>query len=190
MAQGSGMQYRWGKANKGFAEALLDAGTTISKKAAERLAYGIDEFLKNTDWEWPRGSNNGAYKSGYRGGDADHPWYTGNLHDSIAGSVSEWSRVMAVRYMPPGAKVLQSHNGVVVDGAELAREYIQRASHTFGKGMGGLVARLVVAVPYAEDVNESEAHYDFISPLEEDFINEIRSQMMELPKQSFIPKKK
>lgn len=191
MARLRGAQYRWGKGNKGFAEVLLEAGQTLSKKGAQRLAYGIEEFLANTDWEWPRGRNNGSYKSGYHGGDADHPWYTGNLHDSIAGSLSDGTKVLAVRYMKPGALVAQTDdNGAIVDGAELAREYAQRASHTFGQGIRGLVARLIIAAPYTEKVNESDAHFDFVSPLEEDFVNEILSQLEDLPKISIRPKKR
>lgn len=184
MARVPGIQYRWGQANKGFAEALLEAGLTLTKYGAERLRYGVSEFLKNTDWDWPRGRNNGPYKSGFRGGDADHPWYTGNLHDSIVGSVIDGTRILAMEQMAPGAAVLQSYQGQTVDGITAGIEAAQKAAHTFGPHLGGLRAVLTIGVPYAEKVNESDAHYDFISPLEEDLVNEVLAQLSELPKRS------
>lgn len=186
MAVRPGNQMRWGKASKGFAEVLLDAGLTVTKHGAEMLGRGVDEFLKSTDWEWPRGKNNGAYKSGFRGGDADHPWYTGTLHDSIAGLVADGARILYLQYMEPGATEDQRNrvSGEVYNGVILGQQAAQRAAHTFGPGVGGLRAILTIGVPYADTVNQSDAHYDFISPLEEDLVNEVLGQLAELPKRS------
>jgi len=190
MAVRAGNQFRWGKAEKGFAEALLNAGYTVTKYGAACLARGVSEFMKNTDWEWPRGKDNGPYQSGYRGGDADHPWFTGTLHDSIVGSVIDGTRILHSVQMEPGAREHQKdrRTGAIYDGVELGRQAAERAAHTFGPGVGGLRAVLTIGVPYADTVNRSDAHYDFISPLESDLVAEVLSELQELPKKSIIAK--
>lgn len=192
MAKVAGMQHRWGKAAKGFAEALLDAGQTVTDYAANRLAVGLEEFIGETDWDWPRGAKNGPYKSGYRGGDADHPWYTGTLHDSIAASLIDGVRIRKVVYMWPSATEDQTdrRTGATYNGVTLGEQAARRAAHTFGGSVGGLRAVLTIGVPYADEVNRSDAHFDFISPLEEDLVNEVRAQMEEIPKRSFKLKKR
>lgn len=192
MAQRAGMQYRWGKASKGFAEALLDAGQTVTEYAVGKLTVGMTEFMKDTDWEWPRGANNGPYKSGYRGGDADHPWYTGTLHDSIAASIIDGTRIRSVVYMTPGAREDQTNRrtGETYNGVTLGEQAARRAAHTFGNSVGRLRVVLTIGVPYADEVNRTDAHYDFISPLEEDLVNDVKFIMEEIPKRSFVAKKR
>lgn len=199
-----GATFRWGKTEQGFAEALLDAGLTLGKMGAQHLGKACDEFMYELDFDWPRGKRYDAihsgtgrkvrasktYASGYHGGDAEHPWWSGNLHDSIVGVISDKGRILSAHYMNPGASEFQKYKGQVVDGYALAREAATRASHTYGKGISGLVARLVIAVPYALDVNHSDAHYDYVSYIQEDFINTIRAGMeMYVKKTSIVARK-
>lgn len=185
MAVRAGNIADWGKTAKGFAQVLLDAGQTVTKGAAIRLGDACQEALDELDWMWPRGKNNGPYKSGYRGGDADHPWYSGNLHDSVAAGVADGARLLQARYMEPAAMETQTYQGQVVDGKTLGPEALQRAAHTFAPGVGGLRALFVIGAPYAYEVNHSDAHYDFVSELADYFVGEVEGAMSELPKQSF-----
>lgn len=157
----------WGKANKGFAEYLNIAGQTIGREAAKKLADAAEEFLLNEDWDWPRGKRYDAYykgrdvrgadtyASGFRGGDAMHPWYSGNLHDSLAVGVIQGTRILALRQMSPGATSEQDFNGKEVDGFSAGREAFERAAHTFAVGQSGdtLRAVMVIGVPYADYLN-------------------------------------
>lgn len=192
MAQVSGAQFRWGKANKGFAEALLDAGKTVTKKAAEFLGEGCLEFLKSLDWEWPRGKNNGPYASGFRGGDTDHPWFTGTLHDSVAASIIDGTRILRLYQMEPGARENQKNyrTGEIYIGTELGLQAAMRAAHTFGNGIGGLRAVLTIGAPYTAKVNQSDEHFDFISPMEQDLVAEVSSKLEDLKKVQIVDKKK
>ena len=185
MAVKAGNRMYWGRASKGFAQALLDAGVTVKKKGAEILGTACDEAIKSLDWMWPRGANNGPYKSGFRGGDADHPWYTGNLHDSVAAGVADGIRLLAASYMTPGAREDQRYRGTKINGAEEGQEAMIRAVHTFGPGVGGLRAMMVIGVPYADEVNRMDEHYDFASELEDYFVGEVESALSDLPKSQF-----
>lgn len=185
MAVSAGNRMSWGKTSKGFALVLRDAGITVTAHAAKKLGEACVQTLKSFDWMWPRGANNGPYKSGYRGGNAEYPWYSGNLHDSVAAGVADGRRLLQANFMTPGAQESQTYKGQVIDGASLGPEALNRAVQTFGAGVGGLRAMLVVGVPYAEKVNESEEHSGYISNLEEYFAGEVLGILNELPKRSF-----
>lgn len=191
----------WGKTTKGFAEYLVMAGTTITPYAVKKLGEACEEFLATEDWDWPRGARftamnlnsgkairaSGAYSSGFRGGDAEHPWYTGNLHDSMAASVMEGTRVLAIRYMNPGAYVLQSYRGNTVDGASLARVAAERASHTFIGGRFGSTLRsvLTIGAPYAEELNQKDNHRGYVEYFEKEFSSTINAALQDLRWRSF-----
>lgn len=193
----------WGKTSKGFAESLLEAGYTLTAKSVTRIADACQNFLEEEDWDWPRGQRFDAshietrravrgsrgYKSGFRGGDADHPWYSGNLHDSVATGVIEGNRIRATRYMRPGATEYQTYKGQRVDGISAAEDAIRRAAYTFPKGgvSNTLRAVLVVGVPYTDDVNHSDEHFDFLSPLQENFRLAVEGAVAELPRISVKP---
>lgn len=159
----------WGKASKGFAEYLDLAGKAIAKQAAKTLAAAGEEFMANEDWDWPRGERydtsykgrnvrgSMSYASGYHGGDAMHPWYSGNLHDSVAVGVFLGQRMLASRQMAPGATSEQTYNGMTIDGVTAGEDALRRASYTFAPGHKGDTARavLVVGVPYADYLNTS-----------------------------------
>lgn len=155
----------WGNAEKKFVEYIQLAGQTIGKKAAENLAAAGEEFMANEDWDWPRGARydtvyngrsvraSGTYASGFRGGDAMHPWYSGNLHDSIAVGVFSGSRMLAARYMTPGAAEPQTYGGQQIDGVTEGQRVLSNyASRTTG---GSVRAVMVIGVPYADYINTS-----------------------------------
>lgn len=177
----------FGKAEKGFATALLDAGQTTTKKGFELIDAAALEAIRSIDWEWPRGKDNGSYASGYLGGDAEHPWYSGTLHDSVAVGVAEGSVLRSMRFMTPGATFDQEYNGQKIDGAEYGVNALMDAVK-FGSGarggrVGSLMAVLVVGVPYADYINESpligwqnttpNTHRGFIKELGEYFAGEV-----------------
>lgn len=165
----SELNKEWGKASKAFAAYLNLAGKTIGRQTAVELAAAGAEFMANEDWDWPRGARydtmhlgrsvrgSKTYASGFRGGDAMHPWYSGNLHDSIAVGVMQGTRILAANYMKPGATSTQTYNSTVIDGVAEGISALQRAAHTFAAGSSGntLRAVLVIGVPYAESVNSS-----------------------------------
>lgn len=155
----------WGKADKKFVEYIQLGGKTIGKKAAETLANAAAEFMANEDWDWPRGERydtvyngrsvraSGTYASGFRGGDAMHPWYSGNLHDSIAVGVFSGSRMLAARYMTPGAAEPQTYGGQDIDGVTEGQRVL---SNYASRAAGGSVrAVMVIGVPYADYINTS-----------------------------------
>lgn len=166
----SALNHEWGKTSKGFATYINLAGQTIGKAAVKRLAdIATEDFLASEDWDWPRGERydtthlgrsvrgSKAYSTGYRGGDEMHPWYSGNLHDSIAVGVIQGKRIMSARYMKPGAAQTQTYNDSVIDGVSEGIEALMRAAHTFSPGSSGNSLRVVmtIGVPYAEYVNSS-----------------------------------
>ena len=192
MASGT-TKISWGKTSKGFAEYLNVAGQTIGRATAKRLATVAADFLANEDWDWPRGQRfnvggsmfgSRAYKSGFRGGDAMHPWYTGNLHDSMAVGVMQGSRIMASSFMTPGATVLQSHEGRTVDGVTAGMNALQRAAHTFAPGSSGETLRtvLVIGVPYAEKVNQMPGHEGYWDYFEREFVSSLAPAIEHLRK--------
>lgn len=198
MASTKNTRAAWGKASKGFSIALLDACETVTKKGAQVLATACEDWLAEMDWEWKRGSLQKSgpsggfylYKSGYKGGDATHPWYTGNLHDSFATAITDRGRLLHARYMTEGAQRLQTYKGQIVDGAAAAHDALMRAVHTNMRGVGGLVARLVIGVPYAQKVNEMESHKDYVDVYEKDFGDMLIAHMEQfLPKVSVRPRK-
>lgn len=162
---------KWGKASKGFAVYLQLAGKTIGKEAAKALADAGEEFMLNEDWDWPRGerydtTHHGRsvraaspYASGFRGGDAMHPWYSGNTHDSIAVGVIQGTRILASRHMRPGAAEDQTYNGMTIDGVTAGEDALRRAAYTFAEGTKGntLRAVMVIGVPYAEKLNTADS---------------------------------
>lgn len=191
-----GMSQSWGKTYKGFAEYLQLAGKSIGKRAADSLAAAGAEFLANEDWDWPRGKRfdavyngrnvraSGPYASGFRGGDAMHPWYSGNLHDSMAVGVYNNTRLLSANYMTPGAAEPQTYKGQTVDGVSAGQEALLRAGHVFAPGSSGATLRavLVVGVPYAEDVNNLSGHAGYVDYFEEEFSSTIRPEIERLRK--------
>lgn len=191
-----GLQQAWGKTYKGFAEYLQLAGKSISKSTAKNLADAGEEFMANEDWDWPRGVRfdavyNGRkvrgampYATGFRGGDDMHPWYSGNLHDSMAVGVFNGTRLLSARYMTPGAIEPQTYKGQTVDGVTAGQEALQRAAHVFASGQAGATLRavMVIGVPYADDVNEMPDHAGYVEYLQHEFSSTIAPAVDKLRK--------
>lgn len=178
----------WGKTYKGFAQALADAGKTLTKQGATIMVSTCEKWLQEVDSQWPRGSRSeiynpktgkmqrsyGTYASGYRGGDEYFPWYTGNLHDSLATVITDGHKTVGIRQMNPGATVGQTYGkGQYIDGTEWGLRVANRASHVL---LPGVQARLVIGVPYAEKVNQSDAHAGYVEEFEKDFASAINSR--------------
>jgi len=196
MAVSSGNTRTWGQTASAFARVLLDAGKTVTKGAIPKLGNACEEAIKSLDWQWPRGRGNMSYASGFLGGDAMHPWYSGTLHDSVAAGVADGTRLLTARYMEPNANFDQEYKGQKIVGAELAqtslRNAVKFASGGFGTGVGGLRAILVVGVPYANTVNSSptigwrgrtpNTHIGYVQDLGKYFAGEVEGAVKDLGK--------
>ena len=104
------------------------------------------------------------------------PYYTGNLHDSIAAYVSRSGRIIRAHYMPQEATKPQhvTKLSATVSSDSLSkniwgyREAINavRRSRPLAKGIG---STLFVAVPYAGAADETSSHPGYAEWLEETF---------------------
>lgn len=162
----------WKKATQGFTYALADAGRHLSWWAKELMSEATHDSLQKIDSEWGEQSQSVSKKGNAQkfGGDHDHPWFTGTLHDSVAAIISDQRRTVAIEYMPPRATAPQTYNGQTVFGQDWgvrAARNIERALHF----VPGVKSTLVVGVPYAGKVDESVRHYDFIRSLSGQFAN-------------------
>lgn len=189
MASGT-TKISWGKSSKGFAEYLRLGAKPIGKATAKKLMQISADFLANEDWDWPRGQRynvggsmfgSRAYKSGFRGGDAMHPWYTGNLHDSLATGVMMGTRILSAAYMTPGATVLQNHNGQTVDGVTAGFDALARAARTYAPPTA-IRTVLVIGVPYAEKVNQMPGHEGYAEYFEREFVSSLAPAIEHLRK--------
>ena len=179
----SGRYHDWGKTSKAFSYALLDAGkhfTEVGKQAFTGLAQ---EFISELDAEWPRSTSlpNGARF----GGDREHPWYSGQLHDSVAVRVADKHRTVSVTYMPPAATKPQHATAADagqpyenIIGSEWAVRAANNASRYSHFLQPGIQMQLVVGVPYTEKVDESSRHEGFVSMLSEELINKVDEYML------------
>ena len=154
------------------------------------------EWLDKLDAEWPSGTMiqpNGAKF----GGDHNHPWYTGQLHDSIAIRVAQQNRTVYLEYMRPSANKPQTYSGPAgnfsrIIGHEWAMEEARKAQFVF---LPGIQAQVIVAVPYAREVNESSHHFGYLDELNrytselEDYLVAAMGENGEYRTRVFKPKK-
>lgn len=175
MAKRTGRYHSWGKTKASFSYAILDAGKQLTEFAKMDLALLAEELLSEWDAEWPRSTSlqNGAKF----GGDHNHPWYYGQLHDSVAIRIADKNRTVAVRYMPPAAThpqkasvadAGQAYNNII--GADFARLEAERARWFF---LPGLQVQLLIGVPYARKVDEMGRHMGYIDTLGDDIVNKV-----------------
>lgn len=163
---------QWKKTTQGFTYALGDAGKHLSGWAKEVMKEATNSAISQIDSEWEGETHWKRKKSGKIssfGGDMDHPWYTGQLHDSVAGIVSDQHRTVAIEYMPRSAIKPQTYQGQTVIGHDWAQRRardIERALHF----VPGIKSTLIVGVPYAEEVNEMRRHHGFIQSLSGQFV--------------------
>lgn len=162
----------WGKASKAFAYALGYAGTHLSGWAKGWMSEASQQALSEIDASW-EGETHWKRQSGkisVFGGDRFHPWYTGQLHDSVAGVVSDKNRIVSINYMPPAATKPQTYMGQTIIGHDWAIEGARRAQYVF---LPGIQAKLVVGVPYAAKVDESQRHSGFVRKLSAQFASSV-----------------
>lgn len=173
-----------GKVVKGFTTALADASEHLTGWARGWMSDSVKDALLEMDSMWPHSTTIGPHISRSRkrnstsfqlystqkfGGDRTHPWYTGQLHDSVVGAVSDNRRIVAMHYMPSHASSLQKdENGNVVNGSECALAAASSISRTM-RFVPGVAASLFVTVPYAEKVNEMARHLNYEEELAADF---------------------
>lgn len=179
MAKRTGFYHDWGKTYKAFSYALLGAGKVLTQLGALQLSYLGEEFLAEQDAKWPH-SSSGRMVDGKKvangakfGGDHDHPWYYGQLHDSVAVRIASANRTMAIKYMPPlvssgPAQHMGNITGII--GADWAVTAAQNARWYL---LPGAQIQLIVGVPYAEKVNESSHHLGFFDNLQTELINAV-----------------
>lgn len=187
----SGRYNDWGKFNKGMSYALIDAGKQLTIRGTAYMWALADEFLREVDAKWPHhssgiGKGMSNIKNGSQfGGDAMHPWYSGQLHDSIAIRIADKNRTVAISYMPShaptfpngepgrflesdGSQSMPGFRGIV--GTEMAAQAAQNAQYYF---LPGTQLQLLIGVPYAEKVNETGRHYGYADALMDDLIKKV-----------------
>lgn len=181
----------WKKFAASFSDALGDCGEQLTNFGKMKLSDSCREWIKKVDSEWPHhtevtrikwGRNNVVTSS--FGGDRDHPWYSGQLHDSIAVRIAEKNRNIAVHYMP--ASATEPQHATVQDagqrydhiiGAEFAVREAYNAQFYF---LRGIQMQVIVGVPYARKVDESPRHYGFLMNLQADFFSYIEDRVAEV----------
>lgn len=162
----------WNTTAKQFQKELLSSASGINRNAERVLINATGSFL---DYIQMNKSN--------------LPYYTGNLHDSIAAYVSRSGRVLRVSYMPQEATQPQ-HVTKLSEGGKKDiwgyREAINaaRRSHPQARGIG---ATLFVAVPYAGAADETSNHAGYYEWLKEAFENDMEVALKVL---SMYPKAK
>lgn len=168
---------KWNKFASASSEALIDCGEQLTKQGETIMIRGCEEWLKKTNAEWPHSTSvvTRNLRTQNFGGDHDHPWYTGQLHDSVAVRVADGNRIIATRYMPASATSPQTATA-----EEAGRDYDRIIGQQFGILMAGRASRVAqkgtnaqmfIGVPYAQWVNEQPRHEGFINELNVQFIS-------------------
>lgn len=188
MARRTATFHDWGKTHKQFSYALLGAGREISNDVKNDLTYLAEEFLSELDSEWPHSTK---LKNGAKfGGDHDHPWYSGHLHDSVAVRIADRNKTVAVRYMTPspdtGKPQHMSPSYDRIIGTEWGHLVAEgKAPYYF---LPGIQVQFIIGVPYTNKVNESQRHSMFFEALTERLINKVDDwiQMGGLTRRQYI----
>lgn len=165
---------RWKKTTQGFSDALGYAGEHLTGWARMWMDEAVTQALSEIDADW-EGETHWKRKSGKIssfGGDKFHPWYTGQLHDSVAGIVSDQHKVVSIRHMQPAAAKPQTYQGQIIRGRELAEEAAQRVAKAL-RFVPGVKATITVGVPYAEKVDNMPRHEGFIRYLNDQFTSKV-----------------
>lgn len=178
----------WKKFAASFSDALADCGEQLTNWAKMiMLPDACKEWLRKTDSEWPHstlvtrpGKTSMVVQQSF-GGDRFHPWYYGQLHDSIAVRISERNHDVAVHYMTPSATKPQHASvkdaGMQYDniiGAEFAVREARNARYYFVRG---IQMQLIVGVPYARKVNELPRHAGYLEVLRADFFSYLEDRV-------------
>lgn len=184
MAKRTGAYHDWGKTYKQFSYAIADAGHKMTNELKRDMTYLMQELISEMDAEWPQHTvwKRKSGKSSVFGGDRNHPWYTGQLHDSVAIRIAEGNKTVSISYMPQHANGGPQHTSASdgakfehIIGADWAHEVAERKTPYYF--LPGIQAQLIIAVPYANKVNQSERHAGFIEELSVDVINKVDDYM-------------
>ena len=134
MARRTASHNEWKKFSAAVAERLGYAGEHLSNWAKMWMDEAVGKAIAQLDADWPQHTET---SSGARfGGDHNHPWYYGQLHDSVAGFVSDKNKTVgSIHYMPTAATKPQTYKGVPyareVDETGRHAGYIQELSAQF-----------------------------------------------------------
>ena len=178
MAHRSNRRNDWKKFSVGISEALGYAGEHLSKWAKMWMDEAVEDAIAQIDADW-EGETHWKRESGKIssfGGDHFHPWYTGNLHDSVAGFITDKNNVIGrIHYMPQAATKPQTYDGPAgkfdhIVGREWAIMEANNARYYF---LPGIQAKMVIGVPYAREVNESARHAGYIDELVTQFASNV-----------------
>lgn len=169
-----GRSVDWKKPVRGFTDALGYSGEHLTNWAKEWMSEAVQDSLSKIDAQWDRHAE-AKSSSGRRmsfGGSHFYPWYSGNLHDSVAGIVSDRHRTVAIHYMPESAEGIQTYGGLPIIGADWAirgAQNLQRVLHFYP----GIAATIAVGVPYAEKVDQMPAHAGYVRELNNQFASNV-----------------
>ena len=93
----------------------------------------------------------------------------------MATVVTDGNRIVSIRQMQPGATVGQNdETHGYIDGAEWGARVANRASRVL---LGGVQAKLVIGVPYAEKVDEMPEHEGYVREFETDFASTMENAL-------------
>lgn len=183
----------WKKFAASFSDALGDCGEQLTNYAKMILFPDICRtWIKETDSKWPHGTLvtrpgkiGGVVQQSF-GGDHDHPWYYGQLHDSIAVRISEKNRNVCIEYMPAKAEAGKAQHATAKDagqryehiiGAEFAVREAHNAQYYF---LPGIQMQLIVGVPYARKVDESPRHAGYLMNMRADLFSYIEDRLADI----------
>lgn len=161
----------WGKTYKACSMALLGSGKALNQIALVELQEVAEKYLRDKNAEWPHSTQVGRQRFG---GDHEHPWYSGQLHDSVAVRIMQGNRISSVHYMPPSPDTGKpQHTETIKDivGVEWAHQIAEGAGPRYF--LPGVQAQLIVGVPYTEKVNESGRHAGFVDSLADDLFSAV-----------------
>ena len=164
----------WNTTARQFQEELRKSAKGFNRRAERLMVNATEGFLNSVD------------KS-----EESLPYYTGNLHDSIAAYVSKSGRVIRACYMPQEATKPQHVTKLTAtkkrkDNGDTRykeiwgyREAIKavRNSKPLSKGIG---STLIVAVPYAGAADEESSKPGYLDWLRETFNKTLESRLPEL----------
>lgn len=168
----------WGKTYKACSMALLESGKALNQIALTELQDVARHYLKDTDAQWPHST---AMPNGARfGGDKEHPWYSGQTHDSVAVRIMQGNRITSVHYMPPSPDTGKPQHTETIQNI-VGTDWAYRIAEGGGPRyfLPGVQVQLIVGVPYTEKVNESDRHHGFADSLADDLFSAVNQWVYE-----------
>ena len=158
----------WNTTARQFQEELRKSAKGFNRRAERLMVNATEGFLNSVDKN-----------------EESLPYYTGNLHDSIAAYVSKSGRVIRACYMPQHVTKLTATKKRKDNGDTRYKEIwgyreaikAVRNSKPLSKGIG---STLIVAVPYAGAADEDSSKPGYLDWLRETFNKTLESRLPEL----------